>query len=114
MLRELQGLRQAPKDVEPNPNIRFAILVEIDDAGYFHYLYFDARTFLRSTYYVKNVGGRWVAAPEDLYFYWDSGKWLGVFLPIAIVWWLILIVYVAARFLFTQAVNYRRNTLGSA
>ena len=112
-LHELQGLRRAPKDIEPNPTIRFAILVEIDEAGYFHYLYFDSRTFLRSTYFVKDVGGRWVAAPEDLYFYWDSGMWLGVFLPIAIVWWLILLVVAIARFLFTHAHKYRRNTMGS-
>jgi len=110
-LSDLQGLRRAVRDVQPNPNLRFAILIEIDDQGYFHYLYFDSRTFLRETHYVKEVDNRWVVVPEDLYFYWDSGNWTSVFMPIAIVWWLILLVYELARFLFHRAAGYRKNRM---
>lgn len=91
LLAELTGLRREPH-VTPNPNIILTILLETDDAGYFHYLYFDIQTYRRSTYHIKEVNSRWVVVPEDAYYYWDSGRWWGVFAPLAIVWWLILIV----------------------
>jgi hypothetical protein len=110
-IAELQGLRRLPRNVEPNPQTRFAILIEIDDSGYFHYLYFNSRTFLRETHFIKEINGRWVSTPEDLYFYWDSGNWTSVFLPIAIVWWLILVLYELASFLFHRAAGYRRDRM---
>ncbi|MFQ5593689.1 MAG: hypothetical protein ACE5HA_06035 [Anaerolineae bacterium] len=91
LVAELTGLGHVPR-IEPNPNIILTILLEMDDAGYFHYLYFDIQTYKRSTFYIKEIKNRWVVVPADAFFYWDSGRWQGVFAPLAAVWWLVLIV----------------------
>lgn len=109
LVTELTGLRRESR-IEPNPNIILTILLEADDAGYFHYLYFDVKTYERSTYYIKEVDNRWVVVPTDFYFYWDSGRWLGVFTPVAIVWWLISIV-ASAGILLSRAGARLRETL---
>lgn len=111
LVAELTGLREEP-DIEPNPDVILTVLLETDEAGYFHYLYFDLQTYERSTYYIKQVKGRWVLAPEDVYFYWGSGQWRGVFTPIAIVWWLILLVAGLAVSLFRAGATVRERMFG--
>lgn len=104
---QLTGLRSAPRTLEPNPNIILTILLEVDERDYFHYLYFNVRTYRRTVHHIKEVNGRWVVVPEDAYFYFDSGRWFGVFLPVAIVWWLLLVVGSGGLVLFRTAARVR-------
>ncbi len=108
LLKELQGIHRDPDILEPNPRISLSILLDVDDAGYFHYMFFDFEIYRRSTYYVIDVCGRWVLAPEDLYFYWQTGRWLDFYLPSALTWWVILIVAGGGLLLFQQAKKIRQ------
>ncbi len=88
---ELTGLKRFSDILAPKPELHFSILIDVDEQGYFHYLYFDFDTYHRQTHYIKEINGRWLVVPEDAFFYFDSGQWLKVFMPIAISWWVLLI-----------------------
>ncbi len=111
LVAELTSLASPPR-IEPNPNIILTILLEVDDAGYYHYLFFDIQTYERLTQYIKAVNERYVVVPVGVYFYWDSGQWQGVFVPVSVVWWLILIVAGAATSLFRIGARARETMLG--
>ena len=96
---ELTGLKGDIEQLEPKPNLHFSILVDVDERDYFHYMYFDFDTFHRDTRYVKEVNGRWIAVPEDAYFYFDSGQWLKVFGPVAASWWVLLLAVAIMKLL---------------
>jgi hypothetical protein len=104
---EITALRGSSKALEANPDIIMTIMLEADDMGYYHYLYLDMGTFRRSTYYVKEQNNRFVMVPEGPYFYLDSGAWLEFFTPLALIWWLILIVYQLGNFFFRVAARIR-------
>lgn len=104
---EITGLKKAVQEVDANPDLIMTILLDVDDAGYFHYLYLDMQTYRRSMAFIKEVSGRWVVVPEDPYYYWDSGRWWDVYLPIAITWWSVLAVVVVGRFLFQVGARSR-------
>ncbi len=91
------GLKRVPDLPPAQPDLRLTILVDVDDRGYFHYLFFDFATKRRQTHYIKEVQGRWVATPQDAYFYFDSGGWLKVALPLTLSWWAILGVAAIVR-----------------
>jgi hypothetical protein len=107
LYKELTGLRLRPRPIESNPNLRFAILLDVDAVGYFQYLYFDVKTYERSTFYIKQVMGRWVVAPQDVYFYWDSDRWLTVFIPLALMWWVTLAVGGLAYWVYWSGAKFR-------
>ena len=88
----LTGLRQKRSVPEANPDIIYGVLLEVDEKEYFHYMFIDRHTYRRSMYYLQEVDGRWVVAPEDAYFYYHSGLWLKVFLPVTIIYLLTLFV----------------------
>jgi len=106
---ELTGLRKMARPPAQNPNVHLAILYDVNQAGYFQYLYFDVKTYHRSTYYVKEEMGRWVVVPEDAYFYLDSGRWLLVFTPLIIIWWAILLTVGLGKLVFNLASRFRRD-----
>lgn len=89
---ELTGM-QREFTLEAYPELAYMLLVEVDQADYFHYLYFDFDTFHRQTHYIKEQNQRWIAVPEDVYFYFDSGQWLRVFFPLALTWWVFLLAF---------------------
>ncbi len=90
LYNELTGLKREFNEMSPQPNLHFSILVEVDDQDYFHYLYFDMDTMHRATHYVKEAKGRWVTVPQDAFFYFDSGQWMKVFMPVTLSWWVLL------------------------
>lgn len=96
---ELTGLKTDAEQMTPKPDLHFSILVDVDERDYFHYLYFDFDTMHRDTHYVKEVRGRWVAVPQDAYFYFDSGQWVKVFGPIAASWWVLLLAIAIMKLL---------------
>ncbi len=96
---ELTGLKRDPGEMTPRPDLHFSILVEVDERDYFHYLYFDFDTLRRDTHYVTEVNGRWVAVPQDAYFYFDSGQWMKVFGPLTASWWVLLLAIAIMKLL---------------
>lgn len=96
---ELTGLKQTSQEMLPRPALHFSILVDVDEKGYFHYLFFDMDTMRRDTRYVKEINGRWVSVPQDAYFYLDSGLWMKTFVPITVSWWALLIVIAIMKLL---------------
>lgn len=104
---ELSGMRNSPTMALPEPDVVFTILLEVDEAGYFHYMYFDVNTFDRQTHYVIEVDGRWVVSPEDAFFLYDSGLWTKFFAPILIAWWLLLVVVLVGRTLYNVGARTR-------
>ena len=110
LLRELQGLRW-PKIYETNSNIHFIMLWERTDR-FLTYLYFDPQTYERHPHYVEQVNGRWVVAPEDVYYYLYSGQWKPVFFPLAIVWWLLGFLTIGLIWLFRASESMRARLYG--
>lgn len=109
---ELTGLKRSPRELQPQPNLYFSILLDVDDAGYFHYLFFNFDNYHRSIYYLKEVKGRWVVVPTDLYFYWDSNQWWNFMLPPALAYWALLLVLGAGYMVNLKATSYRLKTFG--
>jgi hypothetical protein len=110
LFTELTGLRNSPK-LKALPNVEFSALLDGNATDYLHYLYFDPENMHRYTHYVKQVNGRWIAVPQDAYFYFDSGKWVVVIMPIAILWWLGLLTAGLMR-LFAKWGSRTRTGLG--
>lgn len=110
LLAELQGLRW-PAAFEANPDMIFVMLWERDER-YISYMYFDVRTHHRHMHYVEQVKGRWVVSPSDPYYYLHSGRWLRVFGPLAVVWWLLEIVVILAAWLFRTSARLRERMYG--
>lgn len=106
---ELIGLKKKPSSIEHHPDIRFATLLEVNEAGYFQYLFFDVKTYKRASFYTKKVLNRWVVVPQDAYFYFDSGKWLVILTPLALAWWSLLIVVELAILIYRSAARFRED-----
>lgn len=88
LYQELTGLRGDPEIPDTSPHIIFTILLDVDERDYFHYLYFNTDTYERLTFFLKKVKGRWIVVPQDAYFFYDSGQWVRVFTPLALVYWI--------------------------
>lgn len=112
LMQEISGLRKDVHPVEPNSDFILTTLLDVDDFGYFHYLYLDMSTLRRSTYYVKEVSGRYVFVPQDAYFYYDSGYWWDVYLPIALVWWVIVAACTVGVIVHRYGARTRREMRG--
>ncbi len=91
---ELQGLR-SPRDFGASAQMEMAVRLQ-SDSSYEAYLFYDSARKTRHVFYVHAVRGRWVLAPEDAYFYLNSGRWLRVALPLALSWWLLELAAVLA------------------
>jgi len=111
LLAELQGLRRTAA-FETNPKIIFIMLWERDDR-YFTYMYLDMQTLRRYPHYVEKVKGRWVVAPADAHYYFHSGRWLVVFTPLALVWWVLEIVVVLGLLVYRLSARLRGEMYGS-
>lgn len=110
LLRELQGLRR-PAKFETSPKMILVMLWEQGDR-YFTYMYFDMDSMERHPHYVEEVKGRWVVAPADGHYYLHSGRWLTVWMPLAIVWWLVEAVVVLALWVHRMSSRVRSEMLG--
>lgn len=82
---ELQGLRR-PRELPAGPDIELVMLWS-RTTRYTTYLYVDRWTYQRYLYPLTQVRGRWVVAPEDIYYWMRSGRWRSLFLPVALTWW---------------------------
>lgn len=105
LLAELQGLRR-PASFETGSSMIFVMLWERSDR-YISYLYLDMQTYERYVHYVEQRGDRWVVAPPDAYYYLHSGRWLTVFTPVALVWWLLEMVVILMMLVFRLSARLR-------
>ncbi len=105
LLAELQGLRRLTS-FETSPGMIFVMLWERGDR-YISYLYVDTQTYERHTHYFEQVGERWVVSPPDAYYYFHSGRFLNLLLPVAIAWWLVEIVVVLMVSVFRASARLR-------
>ena len=104
---ELTGLGPKARAPEANPNMALTIVLDVDELGYFHYLYFDVKTYKRAVYYIKEVNDRWVVVPEDAIFAFNSGRWLVTITPLAAIWWAIIFFVGLGIFIFRKSARFR-------
>jgi hypothetical protein len=108
LMSELVATRRGPRPIEPRPSLIFTFLLGVE-GDYFQYLYFNADDYNRVVQYVTKVEERYVASEPDLYFYMDSGRWRGVAGPIALSWWILVIVFTTGVFVYRRmAVSRQR------
>jgi hypothetical protein len=106
LMHELLGTKRGPGVMESRESLIFALLYDVDDK-YFHYLYFDASDYTRHIQYVKEQGERYIASRPDLYFYMDSGQWQRVAGPIAMTWWVLVIVFTLGVYFYRAMARVR-------
>jgi len=115
LLAELQGLRRLAA-FKTSPKLIFVTLVRYTtwERGdrYMSYLYLEMDTYRRHMHYIEQVGERWVVSPPDAHYYLHSGRWLGVFTPLAIVWWLLEIVVTLAVLVHRLSARLRAQMYG--
>lgn len=107
LMDELLGTRRGSPPLEPRPSLIFVFLLD-REGGYFQYLYFNSIDYHRVIQYVKEQDGRYVASLADLYFYMDSGRWSEVAAPIAATWWILVVVYTAATYVYRRMAAARK------
>lgn len=112
LLQDLQGLRK-PAQFQTSPKMILVMLWEQGDR-YFTYMYFDMDTMKRHPHYIEKVKGRWVVAPADGHYSFHSGRWLSVWLPLSIIWWLVEAVAVLALWVYRISARVRSDMLGDA
>lgn len=109
LMAAVRAIRGGPTPVQINPYLKFGVL--LDKKGeYFNYLYFDNRNYRRYLKPVRQVDGRYVLAPLDLYYFMDSGRWLYVWGPLAALWWIALTV-VSGGMTFHRAMERLRRRM---
>ena len=106
LLRQLQGTKRAESVPEPRPQLIYALLWEVD-GEYFDYLYFDASTYRRLIQHVRMIQGRYVVVPENLYYYMNSGNWLQVISPLAITWWILVLLFTVMTLVYRYMERWR-------
>jgi hypothetical protein len=111
LFAQIQGTRQAPRGVEPLPNVRF--LIYWDQYGkYSDYLFMDTRNYHRYMQHVKLFRGRYVSVPEGFYYYLDSGRWTYIFGPLLAIWWLIVILFTIGVWIYRSMAAVRKDMYG--
>jgi len=106
---ELQGVRWSPRNITPIPKIQFSMFWSKDEK-YQDYLYFDTSNYHRYIYHLKMVNSRYVWAPESLYYYVDSGRWVRTFFPILAIWWIVLFLYIVTRRVYHALTGFKPET----
>jgi hypothetical protein len=111
LLAEVRGTRSTPGNLKPAPNLVFSILGEQGEK-YQDYLFADRVTYHRFMMHLKKVKNRYVVVPENLYYYVDSGRWTRTFLPIAMIWWLGVILFTAGMWVYRYMEVLRQKMWG--
>jgi hypothetical protein len=109
LMAELQGRR--PAAFEAMPNLVFIMLQE-RTARYNTYLYLNRDTYERYTYHVEKVRGRYVVTPPDAYYYLHSGRWIDIFLPAAIGWWVLDLAALLVVWFYRLSARMREQMYG--
>jgi hypothetical protein len=105
LMARLEGLRQT-HNFTPSEKATLERVNYTNNDRYREVMMIDRGTYRAHRYYLALEQGRWVLVPDDAFFYLDSGHWMGVWLPLSTVWWLVevtvilmlLIAFYGARF----------------
>lgn len=111
LMAGLLATRQGPEPMNPQPSLIFIFLLGIEN-DYYQYLYLDTADYNRVIRYVTEQDGRYVVSEADLYYYIDSGRWPTVAAPIAATWWILVIVYTSATYVYRRTANARSQMFG--
>lgn len=111
LLAKLQGTRHVPRNMESKPNLRFMIFWEYD-GKYSEYLFIDTSNYHRHMQHLKEVNGRYIVVPDGLYYMANSGRWLSTFGPIAVFWWLVVILFTLGIWFYRSMAAYRQKQYG--
>jgi hypothetical protein len=109
LMSELEG-RQAAA-LKAMPSLVFIMLWDRTDR-YYTYLYVNRDTYERHTYHVEQVQGRYVVTPADAYYYLHAGRWMGVFVPAAITWWVLELFAVLLVWIYRLSTHLREQMYG--
>lgn len=111
LMTEIQGTKSLPQQLEPNPNLRFMIMLE-SQGKYMDYLFMDTTNYQRYPQHLKNINGRYVRVPDGLYYLVDSRKWTSTFFPLAAFWWVCVFLFTAGLWFFRLMAAYRHKSFG--
>lgn len=111
LLAKLQGTHHVPRNMKSNPNLRFLIFWEYD-GKYSEYLFIDTSNYHRHMQHLKEVNGRYIRVPDGLYYLMNSGRWLSTFGPIAVFWWLVVILFTLGIWFYRSMAAYRQRQYG--
>ena len=111
LIAQLQGARQIPSDLERLSDVRFLIYWDGDEK-YTDYLFMDMKNYHRYLQHLRFVNGRYVRVPDGVYYLADSGRWKTTFGPLAVVWWLLVILFTLGVWIYRSMAAYRQKVFG--
>jgi len=111
LMAQLQGTRQVPSNLEKLPNTRFLIFWD-KHGKYTDYLYMDMKNYHRYLQHLRMVNGRYVRVPDGAYYLADSGRWKTTFGPLAVVYWLLVILFTLGVWIYRSMSAYREKVFG--
>jgi hypothetical protein len=107
LLAEIQGTRSVPRNLEPLPNVHFLIYWD-RDGKYDEYLFMDSQNYHRYMQYLRKAKGRYVRVPEGLYYYMDSGNWIHIFVPLLVIWWVLVALFTLGIWIYRSMAAVRK------
>ena len=111
LMAELQGTRQKPSNLEKLPSVRFLIFWD-KHGKYTDYLYMDMKNYHRYLQHLRVVDGRYVRIPDGIYYLADSGRWKTSFGPLAVMYWLLVILFTLGVWIYRSMSAYREKVFG--
>lgn len=87
-LAQLEGLRH-PVAFAPGETLSIELLRKVETSSYFMVMIASRKAETYKVYQLGPARGRWVVVPEDDFYIVDSGRWAAIWLPLALIWWLI-------------------------
>jgi hypothetical protein len=112
LLAEVQGVSRVPSNIVPVPKLRFIIFWGYTKK-YSEILFMDTSNYHRYMQHLKVVDGRYVQVPDGLYYQVNSGKWITTFGPGALLWWMLVILFTFAVWVYRLMAAYRRDRFGN-
>jgi hypothetical protein len=101
LMNELLATRKGARPLTARPQVGFVFMAG-EQGEYLEYLFLDRQNYSRVVQYVREEGGRYIAAEADLYFYMDSGRWLAVAVPLAASWWILVLLFTGGVYLYRR------------
>lgn len=113
LLAEVQGVYRVPNQITPLPKLRFMVFWEFSK-NYSEYLFVDMSNYYHHMQHLKVVDGRYVQVPDGLYYQVSSGKWITTFGPSALLWWLVVILFTIAVWVYRSMAAFRQERFGKS
>lgn len=91
LMRELLATKAEPAPIQARPDL---LLYDLRNRSgdYYNYLYTTENRRYRRIEHITFVDGRYLVAEEDLYYTFESGRWPQVFGPLAVTYYVLLLL----------------------